>query len=536
MSFPAPSSPTRPDRTIAVWLPAWPLTAAAQAAGCASDLADRPMAVLAEGRVSFCNEPARRQGIHRGQRKREAESLDPALLILPHDRDIAAHAFEPVIAALEAVAAGVEITRPGLATIGARGVIRFYGGEIAAITKMTRALSEVPVAVAGGAMLGVADGAAAAALAARTGTIVPPGGSPEFLAPLPIDVLGHRQESPLVDILIRLGITTLGAFSRLPPNHVYDRFGPQGARAHRIASGREDRPLSIRKPPPNSAVCTQFDPPLDRADAVAFSSRSAAHRFIAQLTDRGLACTCVEVTIELMNSEQAVRRWRHTGWFTSSSLIDRIRWQLEGILSTSSRQTREFDEVTAVTFNPLEVEPLDTQQHPLWGDEGRDRDEHAERGIARIQAIYGRTSVTRLILQGGSSPAKRTGRVIWGDPVTPASAADQPWPAHLPHPIPAVIFDLPKPLTIVDAQGTPVFVTKRGILSSPAAAFILDGSRRSIAEWTGPWLDTEDFWSPGSIDSVHQVRCQFVDTLGRAYVVTCRTGAEPTWLLEGIYD
>lgn len=530
-----------PRRTIAVWLPGWPVTAAALVAGRAEDALHLPMAVLAGSRVIATNDAARQQGVRRGQRRREAQYRCPSVLMLPRDPAAEVRAFEPVILALEAVTTGVEITRPGLAVLGARGPVRYYRGETAALAEIGRALAEVPAAVLGGVMLGLADGAFAAALAARTGTIVESGASSEFLTSWPISVFGSSEESPLVDVLLRLGVRTLGDLAGLPAGDVVARFGPEGAQAQRLASGHDDRPLAARQPPPDYEVRIPFEPPLDRADAVAFSIRSTAEEFIGGLSDRGLTCVCVEVVIELDSGEQLVRRWRHTVLLTSAALVDRIRWQLEGIFgppagSAAAASFRESGSVTAVTLIPVEVVSLGTQQLTLWGGAG-ERDDRAELGIARIQATYGHVSVTRLVHQGGTGPADRTGRVPWGEPADPTAPADQPWPARLPSPMPTVLFDPPRPVEVLDERGCPVVVSERGVVPRPPVALSVDGHRnRPIIDWAGPWPDTEAFWNPDALPRERRLRCQLVDVHGRAYLAVCRAGSEPEWLLEGVYD
>ncbi len=83
--------------------------------------------------------------------------------------------------------------------------------------------------------VGVADGLFAAVLAARDGTIVPAGGTADFLAPFPVSVLGQPE---LAELLHRLGVRTLGDFAALPEAHVLGRFGSDGAAGHRVAQGR----------------------------------------------------------------------------------------------------------------------------------------------------------------------------------------------------------------------------------------------------------------------------------------------------------
>ncbi len=91
----------------------------------------------------------------------------------------------------------------------------------------------------------MADGLFAAVLAARRGLVVPKGGTPQFLAPLPVGVLGQPE---LADLLNRLGIRTLGDFADLPESHVLGRFGADGALCHRVAAGQSGELDNLRLP------------------------------------------------------------------------------------------------------------------------------------------------------------------------------------------------------------------------------------------------------------------------------------------------
>src|SRR5690348_7204714 len=125
-------------RMIAVWCPDWPVTAARLDAGigAGNDKTgndktgnDTPIAVFTANHVVACSHSAREAGVQRGQRRREAQSRCPELVVLPRAEAAEARLFEPVVAALESLAPGVEITRPGLAAIGMRGPTRYFGGE-----------------------------------------------------------------------------------------------------------------------------------------------------------------------------------------------------------------------------------------------------------------------------------------------------------------------------------------------------------------------------------------------------------------------
>ena len=176
-----------PPRTIAVWCPDWPVAAAcidnmaslpgaADAAGPAATIAELPVAVVTANRVVASSHAARSAGVRRGLRRREAQARCPELVVLPRNEAAEARLFEPVVAALESIAPGVEITRPGLAAIGVRGPTRYFGGETGVLHALSRA-SEWPAPASrntGAAaaqlpdvLIGIADGAFAAEQAAR---------------------------------------------------------------------------------------------------------------------------------------------------------------------------------------------------------------------------------------------------------------------------------------------------------------------------------------------------------------------------------
>jgi protein ImuB len=231
-------------RTMAICVPDWPATAAVLA-GEAGEL--DAAAVMHANRVIACTSAARARGVEAGLRKRDAQGRCPELVVVAADEGRDAVFFEPVVAAVEEVAAGVMVLRAGACGFAAGGPAGYFGGELkVAEMVIDRVATEAGVE----AQVGVADGTFAAVLAARTHQVVAPGATPGFLAGLPVTVL----ERPVADLLQRLGIRTLGAFAALPASDVLARFGSDGAFAQRLAAGRDDRPLEVRQPPRDLTV------------------------------------------------------------------------------------------------------------------------------------------------------------------------------------------------------------------------------------------------------------------------------------------
>jgi protein ImuB len=558
---------------IAVWCPDWPVTAVRSEAGSPDDA---PVAVVTANRVVACSHGARVAGVRRGLRRREAQARCPELVVLARNEAAEARTFEPIVLALESIAPGVEVTRPGLAAIGVRGPTRYFGSETAVLYALSQAVAGAApagerdtgpagtataggaptvgpgalagTATAGGAptvgpgalagtatdvLIGVADGSFAAEQAARRGVIVPPGQSPAFLADLPVSTLDPSGDSPLIDLLRRLGLRTLGAFAALPAGDVHARFGPVGAWAHRQAAGRDDRPLDRRPPHRELTATLDLEPPVDRVDTVAFSARGVVEQFIGELTGHGLACTCLELQVLTENGEEAVRRWRHAGVLSSVDVVDRIRWQLEGWLhGPAGAGRRPTGGVTRLRLVPVETVPLGVHQQALWGGSGAD-DERAHRALARVQTLLGHGSVLTPVVDGGRDPLRRTRLVPWGDDPVATHSPEQPWPGRLPAPAPSVLIDPPRPVQVLDEAGHPVIVTDRGVVPMPPARFESGNDAVAVTSWAGPWPVDERWWAPDSAGRV--ARFQLVDVHGRAYLVAYEMSAR-RWTLDAVYD
>jgi protein ImuB len=522
----------------AIWCPDWPVTVARLGT---SLTAEDPVAVITGNRVVACSHSARQLGIRRGLRRREAQGRCPELVLLPRNSPAEARAFEPILTAIESIAPGVELDRPGLAAIGIRGPVKYFGGETAVLHALTRAITSHTEQLAGlgfEVLIGIADGSFAAEQAARRGCVVEPGSSAEFLAQLPITTLDQPE---LVDLLRRLGIRTLGDFAALPAADVQARFGPAGAWAHRQAGGRDSRPIAGRLPPPEFEVSISLEPPLDRVDTIAFTARGAVEGFIGNLADHGLACACFELVAQTDRGEETVRRWRHTGVLTAVEVTDRIRWQLEGWLNRRAGEPNApSGPVNLLRLTPVETMPTGAHQRALWGGDGA-VDERAHRALARVQTLLGAGSVQVPVVAGGRGPAQRTRLVPWGDDREEAAATGgQPWPGSLPAPAPSVLIDPPRPVQVLDAAGRTVLITERGRLPAPPARFNLaetpyrDGGKpNEIVAWAGPWPVDERWWDPAAARQL--ARMQLVDTAGRAYLV-CFDVPSQRWLLEGVYD
>ncbi len=555
-----------------VWCPDWPVVAWGVPL-------DEPAVVVVANRVIACSPAARGEGVSVGQRRRDAQGRCPDVAVLDRDVDRESRLFEPLAVALESLTPHVEIRGPGLLGFPTRGPSRFFGGD-EAMADETLSVVRPVLADRGTCRLGVADGAFTARLAARSDRaadrprIVAPGGSPDFLAKLAIAELqsAHTPTPELIDVLQRLGLSTLGAFAALSPADVVGRFGQVGHVAHRLARGEDEHPPDLRRPAPDLAVTWAFEPAADRIDRCAFAAKALADELHASLSSNGLACVRVGIEAETEAGEQHLRLWRHEGALSAAALAERARWQLDGWLHLTRAVRRSANEsgrdeftqevpeddsvgvgagIARLTLIPDEVVPASGRQLGFWGGRA-ERADDVTRAVGRLQGLLGAEAVSVPEWRGGRGPSEQIALI-------PAAAVDlgeervatarrwveEPWPGAVPKPAPARVAIDPISVAILDGAGRPVGVTGRGEISGAPSLISWRSDSRSagaagrgrglskqqtIVGWAGPWPADERWWDVMG----HRRRARLQVTLadGSAHLVVIEDGE---WWLEATY-
>ncbi|MEU0529115.1 DNA polymerase Y family protein [Amycolatopsis tolypomycina] len=523
-------------RLLVLWCPDWPVVAAGAAAGTPPLM---PAAVFLANRVVACSATARRHGVGRGMRRRDAQSRCAELVVHQHDPERDARLFEPVAAAAEAQAVGVEVVRPGIVAVPVTGAAGYFGGEEALAELL---LDEVSAGAGVECQVGIADGLFAATLAARRSVIVPPGGSAAFLAPLPITELDQPGDDrgELVGLLRRLGLKTLGAFAALVERDIAGRFPQDAIVAHRLARGLSQRPPLRRALPPELSILEEFEHPLERIDEAAFVAKTLGERFFSALARHSLACTRLAIVATTEAGEERVRVWRCAEPLTARATADRVRWQCEGWLTTR-REDRPTAGIIRLQLVPEEVVGGQALQLQL-GSVGRDADaaERASRALVRIQGLLGPDAVLTPVLDGGRGPGERVRLVPWGEPRQPATA-EQPWPGRLPAPSPTLMPPEPTPVRVLDPVGDVVRCTDRGELTYPPTTVSVDKARpRRVLGWAGPWVSSRALPTPRRPQRLARIQVILepgpTDDSEVALLLTTTVGTKPDWTVEGIYD
>jgi len=517
-----------PERALVARIPDWPVLAAGHDGS-------EPVVVVHANRVVAASTAARAAGVVEGLRRREAQRRCPAAAVVAADPARDARAFEPLVAALDAVTPRVEVSRPGEVAFATRGPSRYHGGDAALAARVVEVLAAA-LPRPGVVQVGVADGTFAAGCAAEVPeAVVAPGASPAFLAPWPVAVAAAHLATPeaaeAADVLRRLGLRTLGALAGLEAADVLARFGTDGTLLHRLARGLDPRPLAARRPAPELAVEVALDPPVERVDALAFRAVALADDLHARLGGNGLVCLRLGIEAETEHGELRRRTWRHEGGLSAAAVAERARWQLDGWLNGPAIE-RPSAGVTRLRLDPEEVTAARGRQLGFWGGETR-IDEGAARALARVAALLGTDAVTVPELGGGRGPGDRVTTVpaaavdLTGERVVVRPGAEGPWPGRLPPPSPALVFPDPAPVALVDADGTRVAVGGRGLISAAPAR--MEG--RPVVGWAGPWPADERWWDPDR--ARRRARVQVVLADGSAHLLALEHG---TWHLEATYD
>jgi hypothetical protein len=315
--------------------------------------------------------------------------------------------FISVIDVVEVYCPWVTVVRPGICSLPARGPARYFGGEDALVRLVTDAVTDAVTDlgdIAARVEVGVADGLFAAVLAAHGGSIVPPGGTRDFLAPFPLSVL---ENPALNELLTRLGIHTLGEFASLPETHVLGRLGSDGIACHLVARGQ-----------------------------------------------RG----------ELGTSDKR-----------------------KGLREPATG--RHVDELRGNT-------PTVTLQSEFWGGTS-DADIRAARALTHLQRLLGPDGVVTARLQGGRNPTSQARFVTWNAREPPGGAdVVAPWPGRIPPPAPVSVHCNAIRADLAGADGAPVVVSGRGLLTATPTHLSIEGARWvPVIAWAGPWPTDEWWWS-----------------------------------------
>ena len=428
----------------------------------------------------------------------------PGATVLLRDMEEESRRFEPVTRMIEEIVPRVEIVEPGMVLIPIDGAIRYYGDEETLVELLAGKLRATGVE----AWIGLADGPFAATWAARSANDEGPRvvtDTRSFLAGLDISVIDHDD---LVSTFRWLGVTTLGSLAELPRDAIASRFGEPGLSAHRLSHG-EDRVVDPRRIPPELAVESRWEEPLELTDQVAFAARGLAVKLVDCLRREGIAPHRIVIEAETGDGEVRSRVWRSSDPFTEDALTDRVRWQLQAWVDERGRSNGG---IVRLRLDPSDLSG-EGRQLGFFTDEVAQVE--AERALARVQTLVGENGVLEAEMQGGRLPSEQVSWFRWQEETVQARDPSAPWPGATPAPTPSLVPPEPRPLEVEWDDGMPVRI-RLGTRWEP------------VLTWAGPWRLTGSWWSGEQPAD----RYQLVTSAG-AFLCIVRSG---TTYLTGIYD
>ena len=221
--------------------------------------------------VQLCSPEAEAAGIRLGLPLREVVPLCPEAIVLQPDPVRIAAVLDQMVAGLQQVSPSVEAAadaEDGFLYLDLRGLNTLYG-SLHALEHAIRTV--VPPLLR--PRFGFGVGKFIASAAARTATvstarIVPAAEGRTFLAPLSIRYFDGVLAADALHRLELLGLRTIGDLAALPLGAVQAELGPPGARAWRLAHGRDTEPIVPHSASASVQAALRFDDPLASVDAI----------------------------------------------------------------------------------------------------------------------------------------------------------------------------------------------------------------------------------------------------------------------------
>jgi len=296
-----------------LFVPLFPLAARLRAE---PELKDEAVAVCegngSAARIVAATRKARRAGIEAGMTLPQARAILPKLVARGRDRACESAAQEALLEVAESFSPRVEDEGEGVVYLELDGhPMLGVPGEITPLSPTPspkgRGAASLGMAIllaAEKALLPARVGVAASKLAARVAaglpgspTVVADGEEQRFLAPLPLERLAPALE--IAATLDRWGLHTIGDFAKLPEGQVGSRLGEAGRALHATARGIDPRPLEPRLPPPVFTEGLELEWPLATLEPFLFVGHAALERLVRRLEAQALACTRLDVALEL---------------------------------------------------------------------------------------------------------------------------------------------------------------------------------------------------------------------------------------------
>jgi len=163
------------------------------------------------------------------------------------------------------------------------------------------------------------DAALIAAKGSSDIVVIPPGKEPDYLAPLPVEVLSPTTEQ--AEILDMWGIRKCADLAALPSVPLVERLGQAGLHLQSLARGQVHRPLVAVDPPRKFVEYLELEDSIVDLESLAFLLNRLLSQISARLTTRGFVTNEIRLRFDL--EIHAGRDVRHEATPPNSAVFER---------------------------------------------------------------------------------------------------------------------------------------------------------------------------------------------------------------------
>ncbi len=201
------------------------------------------------------------------------------------------------------------------------------------------------------------------------------------------------------DVLVKLGIKTIGALLSLPPAGLRERFGVEAYRLYQMAAGDLWMPLDPSKPEEPVAQRRILDDQESNATRLLFLIKQMLHPMMAALAARAQALAGLSLSFLIHRKgwlKEQIRPAAPT--LEEAQILDLVRLRLESLKFSAGAVEIELKAETCGA----------TREQLRLFTEGPSRDINAaNRALARLRAEFGAEAVVRATLKDGHLPEAR---------------------------------------------------------------------------------------------------------------------------------
>lgn len=381
------------------------------------------------------------------------------------------------------------------------GLARLFGNEELLAVRIKSAFQQRSLSL----RLAIADTLGASwALAhfGKTPIIVPPG---QFaIKDLPVAALRLEDE---LELLGELGIHRVSQLLTLPREALASRFGPQILQRLDQATGFVPETITSHRPPPEIAIETRLEYPLDDRQALELLLNELIGRVAQSLSKRqqGAIQLRCELNCDGMTAQLDVGLYRASA--NPKHLFALLQMQLD--------QKALSGPVTAVKVAVLMAAPLLSQQQELFESSCREERRQVGLLIDRLSNRLGRESVVRALPQSDVQPE--------------LAFRYEPLAGVLPRKNSHRWKTLPRPLCL---ETSPIPLEVLSVIpDGPPVQFRWAGNHRVAHAW-GPERIQTGWWRGCYVQRDYY---RIETTEGKRFWVFRRL-SDAKWFLHGVFD